>query len=25
MLGPAWLSGDYVTVTELSPDERFLY
>jgi sugar lactone lactonase YvrE len=25
MLGPAWLTGDYVTVAELSPDERFLY
>jgi sugar lactone lactonase YvrE len=25
MLGPAWLTGDYVTVVELSPDERFLY
>jgi sugar lactone lactonase YvrE len=24
-LGPAWLTGDYVTVMELSPDERFLY
>lgn len=24
-LGPAWLTGDYITVTELSPDERFLY
>jgi sugar lactone lactonase YvrE len=24
-LGPAWLTGDYVTVVELSPDERFLY
>ena len=23
--GPAWLTGDYVTVVELSPDERFLY
>lgn len=25
LLGPAWLKGDYVTVTELSPDERFVY
>src|SRR5262249_40878728 len=25
LLGPAWLTGDYVTVIELSPDERFLY
>jgi sugar lactone lactonase YvrE len=25
LLGPAWLTGDYVTVTELSPDERFVY
>jgi Zn-dependent M28 family amino/carboxypeptidase len=25
MLGPAWLAGDYVTVVELSPDERYLY
>lgn len=25
MLGPAWLRGDYVTVAELSPDERFVY
>jgi len=25
MLGPAWQRGDYVTVCELSPDERFLY
>jgi enediyne biosynthesis protein E4 len=25
MLGSAWLTGSYVTVTELSPDERFLY
>jgi hypothetical protein len=25
LLGPAWLAGDYVTVVELSPDERFLY
>lgn len=25
LLGPAWLSGDYVTVTELSPDEKYLY
>jgi sugar lactone lactonase YvrE len=24
-LGPAWLTGDYVTVMELSPDERYLY
>src|SRR5262249_30227577 len=24
-LGPAWLTGDYVTVVELSPDERYLY
>jgi hypothetical protein len=24
-LGPVWLTGDYVTVVELSPDERFLY
>lgn len=23
--GPAWLRGDYITVCELSPDERFLY
>lgn len=25
LLGPAWLKGDYVTVVELSPDERYLY
>lgn len=25
MLGPAWLTGDYVTVIELSPDEKYLY
>jgi hypothetical protein len=25
ILGPAWLKGDYVTVCELSPDERFVY
>jgi sugar lactone lactonase YvrE len=25
VLGPAWLSGSYVTVAELSPDERFVY
>ena len=25
LLGPEWLSGDYTTVMELSPDERFLY
>jgi hypothetical protein len=25
LLGPAWLTGDYITVAELSPDERFLY
>lgn len=25
MLGPDWMTGDYTTVTELSPDERFLY
>jgi hypothetical protein len=25
LLGPAWLSGTYVTVAELSPDERFVY
>jgi hypothetical protein len=25
LLGPDWLTGDYTTVTELSPDERFLY
>jgi hypothetical protein len=25
VLGPAWLLGDYVTVAELSPDERFVY
>lgn len=25
LLGPAWLRGDYVTVCELSPDERFVY
>jgi hypothetical protein len=24
-LGPAWLSGSYVTVCELSPDDRFVY
>jgi hypothetical protein len=24
-LGPAWGTGDYVTVVELSPDEKFLY
>jgi hypothetical protein len=25
LLGPAWLKGEYVTVVELSADERFLY
>ena len=25
LLGPAWQTGGYVTVTELSPDERFAY
>lgn len=25
LLGPAWLTGSYVTVAELSPDERFVY
>ncbi len=25
LLGPAWMLGDYVTVAELSPDERFVY
>jgi sugar lactone lactonase YvrE len=25
ILGPAWLTGDYVTVIELSPDEKYLY
>jgi hypothetical protein len=25
LLGPAWLRGDYVTVSVLSPDERFVY
>jgi sugar lactone lactonase YvrE len=25
LLGPTWLTGDYTTVVELSPDERFLY
>jgi hypothetical protein len=25
LLGPCWQAGDYVTVMELSPDERFLY
>src|SRR6185437_3727372 len=25
MLGPNWLKGEYVTVCELSPDDRFLY
>lgn len=25
MLGPTWLEGEYTTVCELSPDERFLY
>ena len=25
MLGSAWLSGSYITVAELSPDERFVY
>jgi hypothetical protein len=25
MLGPTWLSGQYTTVTLVSPDERFLY
>jgi hypothetical protein len=25
LLGPAWLKGDYVTVTMLSPDDRFVY
>jgi hypothetical protein len=24
-LGPTWLAGEYTTVCELSPDERFLY
>jgi hypothetical protein len=24
-LGPAWLKGDYITVSVLSPDERFVY
>jgi hypothetical protein len=25
LLGPNWLTGQYTTVMELSPDERFLY
>lgn len=25
LLGPAWMKDDYVTVCELSPDERFIY
>lgn len=25
MLGPAWMTGDYVTVSVLSPDEKFVY
>lgn len=25
LLGPCWMTGDYVTVSELSPDERFVY
>jgi hypothetical protein len=25
LLGPAWLNGSYITVCELSPDERFVY
>lgn len=25
LLGPAWLRGDYVTVSVLSPDQRFIY
>jgi hypothetical protein len=25
LLGPSWLAGEYTTVCELSPDERFLY
>jgi sugar lactone lactonase YvrE len=25
LLGPCWMTGDYVTVAELSPDERFIY
>lgn len=25
LLGPDWMKGEYVTVCELSPDERFLY
>src|SRR4029078_12432390 len=25
MLGSSWLSGTYIAVMELSPDERFLY
>jgi hypothetical protein len=25
MLGPDWMNGEYVTVCDLSPDERFLY
>jgi predicted esterase/streptogramin lyase len=25
MLGPTWLTGQYTTVMEISPDERFLY
>ena len=25
MLGPAWMREDYVTVTALSPDERYVY
>lgn len=25
LLGPSWLAGEYTTVCELSPDERFVY
>jgi hypothetical protein len=25
LLGPCWMTGDYTTVAELSPDERFIY
>ena len=25
LLGPAWMKGDYITVSILSPDERFVY
>lgn len=25
LLGPDWMTGDYTTVAELSPDERFIY